>query len=301
MSERQTIRLEDGSRIDLMEFGDPSGAAAIYLHGTPSSAREAQWMHTSAIAHGVRLVSFDRPGYHGSAPAAAPGLAAAARQVVGGLRMLGIERCAVIGFSGGAGIALSVAAEAPDAVTIVHLGGGMGPFVDGSKGVLPLSRRLPFALIARSPRIGRFILGQMSKRMRKMLGKKLGVPTLAALELLEGSSRGPQLGAAEAYARATPPEDLRAWVADYIAGSVSVDAVRADISTLAHPWPFELAHLETPVELWHGTADGAVPIAYAEALARTLPKAKLHVLEGEGHFVFLTHGDEVCASVRASS
>jgi pimeloyl-ACP methyl ester carboxylesterase len=301
VTERQTIELDDGRRIDYVEFGDPHGAPAIYLHGTPSSAREARWMHESAVTHDIRLVSVDRPGYQGSDPAPGADLGSQASAVAAAAHSLGLDRFAVVGFSGGAGCALSLAAHVRESVTVVHLGGGMGPFVDGAENVLPLSRRVPFRVIARSPRTAHILLGLMSRQMCKALGKKLDIPTLAALELLSGPSRGPQRAAAEAYARATPPEDLRSWVSEYMDGSRAIDAVRADISSLSRGWPFDVRSLQTPVELWHGTADGAVPIGYAEALARTLPNATLHALEGEGHFVFLTHADEVCASIRAHS
>jgi pimeloyl-ACP methyl ester carboxylesterase len=301
VTDRDVLVLADGRRIEYLEFGDPQGAPAIYLHGTPSSAQEARWLHSSAVTHGVRLVSVDRPGYHGSEPSRTHGVETAGRDVAEAATLLSLERYAVVGFSGGAGCALAVAAAAPHAVSVVHLGGGMGPSIDGARDLLPLSRRVPFWIIARSPRAARLLLGLMSKQMRKALGKKVHIPSLAALELLEGSSRGLQYAAAEAFARATSPEDLRAWVTEYVDGSGAIDAVRADISSLSRPWPFHLGRLETPVELWHGTADGAVPIQYGQALAQQLPNAQFHSLDGEGHFVFLTHGDEVCASVRARS
>ena len=46
---RQQVRLADGRRIDYLELGDPAGVPAIYLHGTPSSARRdnASWRRSS--------------------------------------------------------------------------------------------------------------------------------------------------------------------------------------------------------------------------------------------------------------
>jgi pimeloyl-ACP methyl ester carboxylesterase len=141
----------------------------------------------------------------------------------------------------------------------------------------------------------------MSKRTNKLLGPKLQIPTLAVLELLEGASKGPQISAAESYVRATEPSDLHAWASEYLQGAGAIDAVWGDMASMSNPWSFDLRELTTPVELWHGTEDGAVPFAYAEALSKLLPNATLHALEGEGHFVFLTHGAEVCEAVYRAS
>jgi pimeloyl-ACP methyl ester carboxylesterase len=73
------------------------------------------------------------------------------------------------------------------------------------------------------------------------------------------------------------------------------------MASFARPWSFKPGMLTTPVELWHGTDDGAVPFSYAEALSKLLPNATLHQLEGEGHFVFLTHGDEICQSIHGAA
>src|SRR5690349_5325843 len=39
---RAHVEVSGGRRIDYLELGDPQGAPAIYLHGTPSSASEAR-------------------------------------------------------------------------------------------------------------------------------------------------------------------------------------------------------------------------------------------------------------------
>lgn len=44
-----------------------------------------------------------------------------------------------------------------------------------------------------------------------------------------------------------------------------------------------LSHFEKPVHIFHGDADGLVNISYAERAAKSFPKAKLDVFEGEGH------------------
>ena len=301
MADRQSVRLEDGRGLEFVEFGDANGVPSIYLHGTPGSALEAGWLHGHAVVHGVRLVSVDRPGYQGSEPSDRLGPDQTARDVAMLARLLGLERYGVVGFSGGAGSALTTAGTTTNSVSIVHLGGGMGPVVPGAERVMPFARRAMFSLVDRSPAVSKPLIALAMRRLSKTLLGKLKIPTLAALELLEGSCAGSQLAAAESYVRSTDPVQLGAWVSEFADAPDELDAIIGDIASLSGPWSFELSKMETPVEIWHGSADAAVPLPYALALSRSLPNARLHTLEGEGHFVFLTHGDEVCASIRAAA
>jgi pimeloyl-ACP methyl ester carboxylesterase len=300
-AKRQTIQLADGRRVDFIEYGDRDGVPAIYLHGTPSSAREARWIHDPALAAHVRVIAIDRPGYQSSDPIASPAFEKTAKVVLDVATHLELGRFSVIGFSGGAGSALATGAEAPDLVISVHLGGGMGSVTPDMRRALPASRRIFFKVAAKAPPVAKFLLRLMSKRMNKLLGPKLQMPTLAVLELLEGPAKGAQVSAAEEFARSASPQDLDAWASEYLDGANAIDAVWGDMSSLSRPWSFELSALTTPVELWHGTADGAVPFSYAKSLSDLLPNATLHALEGEGHFVFLTHGAEVCSAIQHSS
>jgi pimeloyl-ACP methyl ester carboxylesterase len=137
----------------------------------------------------------------------------------------------------------------------------------------------------------------MNASRRKKMDRALRIPTYAALEMLEGSSAGTQLDAAERFARETPTDDLREFVSAYVAAASCLEGVRCDLIGISRPWPFDLTEIVAPVVLWHGTEDGAAPIAMARKLVKQLPKGVLHELEGEGHFVLLTHADEVAAEL----
>jgi pimeloyl-ACP methyl ester carboxylesterase len=259
---------------------------------------EAFWLHDACVRNGIRLVAVDRPGY-GETGSVEPGFDVTGRWLCGVADELGLERFAVIGFSGGAGSALGVAACCGDRVTCVHLGGGMGSIKGTAGRDLPTSRRLQLTAISKSDLIFRLLFGRMSAARQRKMKPSLRIPTLAALEMLGGSSAGPQLAAAERFARETSPENLRDFVAAYIEAAGDLDGVHIDLLGIARPWPFDLSTISAPVELWHGTADDAAPIAVARQLANSMPTATLHELADEGHFVFLTHADEMCSSIGA--
>ena len=292
-SDRVGFELAGAGRVDLLEFGASEGVPALYLHGTPSSACEAHWLHQPAVEAGVRIVAVDRLGYHRSAPV--PGIDAAAGVYLELVDRLGFDRFAVIGFSGGATIALAVAATASDRVTVVHLGGALGSLASLRGGELGRVRSTMFGAMSSSRRLAKTVMGLQRRSLRKNLAAKLATPSYAVFELLGGAAAGAQLPALEDYVRRSSPNDLAAFAEGYLEGADSTDGVLSDLAAFRAPVDF--ARITVPVELWHGTEDRAIPIAAARVLAAELPSATLHELDGEGHFVLLSHGREVCAAI----
>ena len=177
-----------------------------------------------------------------------------------------------MGFSGGAGYALATAYVAPDRVTVAHLGGGMGSLAgDGWHGVAWLPRRLIFSLAAHAPAVAGPPLAGMLRLLARGIRKRLDSPAEAAIWFFTGSDRGPQVAAIAEYVRTSTPEDLRDELADYAAATAATDAIVGDLAAYARPWPFALESIATPVAIWHGRADPAVPVRFAERAARELP------------------------------
>jgi pimeloyl-ACP methyl ester carboxylesterase len=174
----------------------------------------------------------------------------------------------------------------------------MGSMADAARYGLAWWRRLMFAAVGRAPRLSAPALGFMLGRVAHALERRLPVPGEAAAELYQGAARGAQVEAVAEYIRRAAPADLRADISDHIAATRATRAVIADMAAVVRPWPFRLAGVTTPVELWHGTDDPAVPLGYAQGLAADLGNACVHPCAGEGHFVFHTHGGQVVASIR---
>jgi pimeloyl-ACP methyl ester carboxylesterase len=295
---RQQLRVADGRRIDYLEFGDPAGVPAVYLHGTPSSASEARWLHGAARAQGVRLVSLDRPGYLRSEPHAGASFIGVAQDVVAVARALQLGRFAVVGFSGGAGYALATAHVSPDQVTVVHVGGGIGSLAGDGWQDLAWPRRLAFRLITRAPAVSGLVLAAVFRLLRRGLQKRLDSPAEAALWFFEGPAQGAQIAAIAEYVRTSAPEELRSELTDWAAGTSATSAIIDDLVAYVRPWPFELSSFSTRVEIWHGLDDPAAPVGFAERTASELANAEAHLFDGEGHFVLHTHGEAIATSIR---
>ncbi len=80
---------------------------------------------------------------------------------------------------------------------------------------------------------------------------------------------------------------------DYAPQAATQHALRAGLSLLRE-WDLrdEAELVECPVLLVHGRHDAVVPVAAAEALAKRLKNARLHVIDG-GHALPVFHSDNI--------
>jgi pimeloyl-ACP methyl ester carboxylesterase len=118
MSRLQRARIQIGNlAVAVSDTGD--GPPVVLLHGLACGKR--MWFHqTRALRSRFRVIAYDFRGHGDSdAPAAATDYSAAllARDLVGVLDALKIERAAIVGFSLGGGAALALAASKPERVS----------------------------------------------------------------------------------------------------------------------------------------------------------------------------------------
>jgi len=101
------------------------GHNLVLLHGQPGTA--AEWQRLIAMMpKQICAVALDRPG-HGSSQKAGGGLDVNTAAVIEELDARGIDRAVLVGHSYGGGVALAVAARAPDRVEALVLLGSVGP------------------------------------------------------------------------------------------------------------------------------------------------------------------------------
>src|SRR5215217_1433172 len=90
----------DDRVLRVRDVGHPQGSTVLYFHGTPGSRLDLAFADDLASELGVRLVSFDRPGFGGSTPVEF-GLVSVAEDAAAVADRLGIDRFATLGQSGG--------------------------------------------------------------------------------------------------------------------------------------------------------------------------------------------------------
>jgi pimeloyl-ACP methyl ester carboxylesterase len=119
-----TVDLDDGRVLSCCQWGPAEGVPLFVLHGSPGSRflRHPEEVYQRA---GARVITYDRPGYGGSARLPGRQVSHAAGNVVSIADQFGLGQFGVCGISGGGPHALAVAACHPDRVrrcaTVVSL------------------------------------------------------------------------------------------------------------------------------------------------------------------------------------
>jgi pimeloyl-ACP methyl ester carboxylesterase len=275
----RTVQTPDGRTLAIEEAGDPNGRPVMVHEGTPNSRHLYPPAGIDAAARGLRLISYDRPGYGGSTPQPGRSVADCAADVRAICAELGIGRLAVWGDSGGGPHALACAALLPDLVVAVaslaspapldadglDFFAGMGQDnVDGIK------------LYLRDPEAAR---AKLESRREEILAT-------SAAELADGL---------QTLLSPTDAAVLKDALADYLIycdhEGLAPGAQGWWDDGVAHssPWGFELSDISVPVLLMHGRQDRFVPFGHGEWLAAHVPGVEARLFDHDGHLTLLAN------------
>lgn len=277
------ITLADGRKLGYREYGAPKGIPVIHNHGGLVCGLDIAPAHASAVRARVRIISPDRPGVALSDLKSGRTLRDCAGDVRELADQLGIEKFAVLGWSMGGQYALACAHFLADRVTKTVVIAGALPLDDDKNfselnhmdqrltdmaRTHPQSAELAFKAMGELAQHTPFLWNAMSAR-------GLAESDVEALHQLPGTGLA-EMAAPALQSASGIVEEYRAW---------------------ALPWGFALPEIPGVVNLWQGQEDSLVPPHWAETMARALPHARLHLLEGAGHFLVLQHGDEIFAEL----
>jgi len=271
------IRLPDGRRLAYAEYGVAGGEPVLYCHGFPSSRREARLLHAAALATGARIIAPDRPGYGDSDDAPGRTLADCADDCAALAGELGLGRFAMVGVSGGGPYALACA---------LHLPSRLPGALSACTLVCPLGAIYRDELLDQMNPAARasLLLGRQPAWLANLV---YGAPTTAVLAHWPNLVEQFRHIAAPAADRAVLHEgDTAAILNQTIADAMRNGApgARRDLTLYTNDWQLALGDITQPIRIWHGAADGTVPIGHARWLAGQLPNAHLTELPGEGHY-----------------
>lgn len=280
----RAVALPGGRTLTLDDAGDPDGVPVLFLHGTPDSRLARHPDDGLAEACGVRLLAVDRPGYGGTSPTAGPWSAgwpaAVSADVATALDNLGIERCAVLAWSGGALTGVALAATLPDRVAALGIVAGLVPRQayddaevraagEARLGVIELADIVP--------------PGDLGAEVAPMLA-----PFPCDLALAT-EHQAAERSATDAAELAAVPGGAEAMAAGLVEGvRPGLAGVAADIEAEARALEVDLGAIRGTVRLWYGGADAVTPAAFGRWYERHLPGAALTVVEDGGHYLALT-------------
>ncbi|TAM58819.1 alpha/beta hydrolase [bacterium] len=246
-----------GVRTRVREAG--RGPAVLFIHGFADTLG-TWWRALPALAGRYRCVAYDLHGCGGSEKG--PGdyrIGELARQAVGVLDAVGIERAHLVGHSLGAKVALAAAVLAPERVRALVLEATPAFALD-----LPWELRL-----LTTPLLGEALAACATPWSVRLATHR------AFLRMVHPESR---TWTPERHRRLPVDEpDPRAMVAGWMHLARGIALQRE------HPFEERYASVEAPALVIAGERDPNVPAAQAERLARTLPRARLRLFARAGH------------------
>ena len=282
-----TVAVRDGRRLSFAEYGNPRGAAIVWMHGTPGARRQIPLeARAYALANDLRIIGIDRPGIGSSTPHLYPNVGGWTGDLELLLDALAIDTCRLIGLSGGGPYALAAGANLPQRVHGVGVLGGVAPTAgpDAAEGgIIQLAvHAAPLLQVARVP---------------------LGIALTAGIRLVK-----PLAGTGlDLYAAMQPPGDKNLlsrpefkamFLDDLLHGSrFQTSAPISDLVLFTREWGFSLADVTVPVRWWHGDEDHIVPLRHGQHVVDRLPDATIKTIDGESHLGGLGIAEEVITTL----
>jgi len=273
------VTTADGRTLRVLDCGPQDGAPVLVHNGTPNSRLLFGHDVERAQADGVRMISYDRPGYGGSTRLEGRSVADCVADVRAIADALGIERLAVWGISGGGPHALACAALLEDLVPAVGVLGSIAPW--GAKGLDYFDG-----------------MGELNVQdIQLQLADKAAALAKAQADreaMLEADPAGltEQLNTLLAPVDAVVMSgELGEYFVDYFASGLApgADGWWDDGEAHLAPWGFDVETIRTPVLLMHGRQDRFVPFAHGQWLAQHIPGVEAMLSEEDGHLTLTVH------------
>ncbi|CAL9097252.1 unnamed protein product [Musa acuminata var. zebrina] len=316
------IQLLDGRYVAYQEKGVPAESARFCMIA-PHSFLSSRFAGIPGVKEslleefGVRLVTYDLPGFGESDPHLSRNLNSSAMDMLHLANALGVtDKFWVVGYSGGAMHAWAAVRYIPDRLAGVALFAPMANPYDSSLNKeeihkiwdkWTMKRKLMFVLARRIPSLLSYFYhksflsgeyGQPEKWLSLSLGKKdkslLEEPTFREFwekDVSESVRQGnPKPFIEEAVLQVSnwgfSLADLQ--VQKQHQGKGLLSWLKSLYSQAEHEW----AGFPGPIHIWQGMDDNVVPPSMTDFARRMIPGAALHGLLGEGHLSYFCFCDD---------
>jgi pimeloyl-ACP methyl ester carboxylesterase len=274
----QTLTAADGRALGVAQWGDPEGTPVLSLHGTPGSRLSRLQDEDAVRRAGIRLITYDRPGYGASDRLPGRRVVDCVGDVEAIVDALNISWFAVIGRSGGGPHALAVAARLPERVTRAECVVGAAPFdapgLDWTAG-MDAENVEEFGWAARGEQV---LHHELTRVAAADLERMKADPAQVFSDDWQLADADRQI-LARADIQQVLVEATREAYRPGVWGWVDDDLAFLDA------WGFDVSEIRVPVTVRYGRLDVFVPAAHGWWLADHVPAADVAVDEEAGHLV----------------
>jgi len=283
-SDVREVTVAGGRTLEVHVSGPQWGTPVLFHHGTPFAAAPWPAATEAATRHGLRWVTWSRPGYATSERLPGRTIADAAADAEAILTDMGHGSFYTLGWSLGGPCALACAATMGDRCLAAATIGSPAPRsaegVDRSTGWAPgLLETLEAASVG-------------LPELRRIVEARSQLLHCGPRSHAEGEAAEPMTELAAVFGAPLASADVAAMVGG--AGGPLLDALRKgvgagldgwcdDLVALADDWMVDLSTIVTPTAVWHGADDPWVPMANGSWLTGRIPRARWRQLAGEGH------------------
>ena len=238
-----------------------TGTPLLLIHGLMVSGEMFQLVMPALAAH-HRVIVPDLRGHGRSRSLPGPySVEQLARDLAQLLDDLQVDTAHVLGYSQGGAVAQQFARDYP-------------------KRVRGLVLACTFAHNMLTPR------ERLEGMLSPWLVRILGLRRLARLAIDNGGGQ-------------RVPSEKASWLEEIIAANDTARMVAALEAMKAFDSRAWLSQITCPTLVIAGAEDEAVPLAHAQMLKQAISNARLHMIDGAGHFLILTHPDEFIHAVEA--
>jgi pimeloyl-ACP methyl ester carboxylesterase len=274
---RHLITTPSGRALGVSDDGDLNGVPVLVHHGTPSSS--VPYPVHVALAHeqGIRLLSYDRPGYGDSDRQQGRVVADCVADVHAIADALELKRFASWGISGGGPHVLACAALCDERLFAIASLAAVAPYeaegLDWLAGMGQDNIDEFGAVLAGPDELNVFLAAAREEHMSATAEEMAAV-----METLLGpEDRSVLTGAFAEWGLEAAHFGLKD----------SADGWFDDDVAFVEPWGFDVRDINRPVLLLHGEDDRFVPVAHGHWIADRIPAVQTRINAQDGHLTLL--------------
>lgn len=260
----------------------------LFQPGTPAPPVRWESLERSAADHGLRVVSYARPGYSGSTRFEGRSVGDAARDIAAVMDFLGADTFVTLGHSGGGPHALACAALLGERCAAAATLASVAPYDGFDRGWtsgMALENVEEFSVVIDEP-------DRLESYLSTQLDSLSGVTSKDVAEAFDGLVSQVDVAAITGEIAELCAGWVRRAAADGLFGWVDDDFA------VVSPWGFDLDSIDVPVTVWQGREDRMVPFEHGRWLADHIPSARPRLFADEGHISLMTNRlDEIITDI----